>query len=167
MLITPQELELHRIVVSKAYAAGEIDYRGAEFKQAGPLEVGAAAELEGAEIRIRGRLKGGLEAVCARCLSPVAIPLERAFDLRYRRLETIAHDEEIEVPRDELEVGFYPGEGIVLADVIAEQVILAVPMKILCRPDCQGLCPGCGVNRNFETCRCALPHAESPFASLK
>lgn len=167
MLITSQELELHRIVVSKTYAAGEIDYRGVEFKQAGSLEVGAVAELEGAEIRIRGRLKCNLEAVCARCLSPVAIPLERAFDLRYRRLETIARDEEIEVPRDELEVVFYPGDGIVLADVIAEQVILAVPMKILCRPDCQGLCPVCGVNRNFEACHCALPHAESPFASLK
>jgi DUF177 domain-containing protein len=167
VLITPQELELHRIIVSRAYAAGEIDYRGAEFRQAGALEVGAVAELEGVEIRIRGRLKGDLEAICARCLIPVEIPLARDFDLRYRRLETIARSEEIEVPRDELEVGFYPGEGVVLADVIAEQVILAVPMKILCRPDCQGLCPVCGVNWNFETCHCAVPHGESPFASLK
>lgn len=167
MLITPQELELHRIIVSKTYAAKEIDYRGADFQQSGALKVGAVAELEGAEIRIRGHLAVGLEAVCARCLSRVEIPLARDFDLRYRRLETIARGEEIEVPRDELEVGFYPGEGVVLGDVIAEQVILAVPMKILCQPDCQGLCPGCGVNRNFETCHCALPHADSPFASLK
>jgi DUF177 domain-containing protein len=167
VLITPQELELHRIVVSKTYEAGDIDYRGADFRQAGALEVGAVAELEGAEIRIRGHLAGGLEAVCARCLSQVEVPVDRDFDLRYRRLATIARGEEIEVPRDELEVGFYRGEGVVLGDVIAEQVILAVPMKILCRPDCQGLCAVCGINRNFETCHCALPHADSPFASLK
>ena len=61
MLITPAELELHKIVVSTTYSAGEIDYRGAEFRQLGPLKVGAVAELEGSEIRVRGHLKGQLE----------------------------------------------------------------------------------------------------------
>ncbi len=167
MLITPQELELHRIVVSKTYAAGEIDYRGAEFRQVGPLKVGAAAELEGQEIRIRGHLEGRLEAACARCLGRAEILLDRDFDLQYRPLRSIAREEEIEIPRDELEVGFYSGEGIVLADVVAEQVILSVPMKIVCGPDCLGLCPVCGINRNSEACSCVTPRVDSPFASLK
>ena len=168
MLITPQELELQRIVVSKTYAVGEVDYRGAEFRQVGPLKVGAVAELEGQEIRIRGHLEGRLEATCARCLGRAEIPVNHDFDLRYRPLRRIAREEEIEIPRDELEVGFYAGEGIVLEDVVAEQVILSVPMKVVCGPDCQGLCPTCGANRNLEPCRCVTaPRAESPFASLK
>ena len=57
MLISLQELELHRIVVSKTYAPGALDYRGAEFRQVSPLTVNAVAELGGADIRIQGRLE--------------------------------------------------------------------------------------------------------------
>jgi uncharacterized protein len=167
VLITPQELELHRIVVSKTYAPGALDYRGAEFRQATPLIVNAVAELVGAEIRIRGRLETRLEAACDRCLGPVEIPVARDFDLVYRSVKTIAREEEIEIPEDELEVGFYHGEGIHLADVLTEQVILSLPMKIICRPECLGLCPTCGANRNREVCGCPPPEEASPFASLR
>lgn len=167
MFISLEELELHRVVVSKSYAPDALDYRGGDFRQRGPLKVDAVAELAGAEIRIRGRLSTRLEAICDRCLGPLEIPMERDFDLFYRPLSTIAREEEIEVPADELEVGFYSGNGIQLADVVTEQVILAVPMKVLCRADCRGLCPTCGVNRNLVECGCSGRREESPFASLK
>jgi uncharacterized protein len=167
VLITLQELELHRIVVSKTYAPGALDYRGAEFRQATPLTVNAVAELLGAEIRMRGRLETRLEAACDRCLGPVGIPVVRDFDLVYRSVKTIGREEEIEISEDELEVGFYHGEGITLADVLTEQVILSLPMKIICRPECLGLCPTCRVNRNREVCECPLPKEDSPFASLR
>lgn len=79
----------------------------------------------------------------------------------------MAREEEVEVPRDELEVGFYSGDGIALDDVVTEQVLLSAPMKVVCGPDCQGLCPLCGANRNIEPCHCAAPEISSPFASLK
>lgn len=166
MWITPEELELHPIVVSKTYATDQLDYHGAEFRQRAPLKVDAVAELEGAEIRIRGHLGTRLEATCDRCLGPVEIPVERDFDLFYRPLGSIAREEEIEVPTDELEVGFFSGNGIALADVVTEQVILAFPMKVVCRADCRGLCPVCRTNRNFKPCDCRVPEANSPFASL-
>ena len=167
VLITPAELELHKIVVSRTYLAGEIDYRGAEFRQLGPLKVGAVAELEGSEIRVRGHLEGKLEASCDRCLSRVEIQVDRDFDLFYRPIKDIARDEEIEIPYDELDVGFYAGEGIPLIDLVTEQMILSRPMKVVCRPDCRGFCPVCGVNLNLEGCQCATPQLDSPFASLK
>jgi uncharacterized protein len=167
VLITLQELELHRVVVSKAYAPGALDYHGAEFQQVGPLQVDALAEVVGSEIRIRGHLGTRLNASCNRCLGPVEIPVEHDFDLFYRPVKTIAREEEIEISEDELEVGFYSGDGIALADVVTEQVILALPMKVVCRPDCLGLCPTCGADRNCEACRCSEPREDSPFASLK
>jgi uncharacterized protein len=167
VLITPQELEIHRIVVSKSYDPGELDYRGVDFRQRVPLGVDATAELAGREIRIRGHLKTELGASCDRCLGPVEILVDRDFDLFYRPLSTIAREEEVEISRDELEVGFYSGEGVELDDALIEQVILSVPMKVVCRPDCQGLCPGCGANRNLEACHCRTSPIDSPFASLK
>jgi len=166
VLITPQELELHRIVVTRTYAPDALDYHGAEFRQLDPLQVNAVAELVGGEIRIRGIVETRIEATCDRCLGPVAIPVERAFDLIYRPVSTISREEEIEVPEGELDVGFYVGEGIQLADVITEQVILALPMKAICREDCRGLCPVCGADRNQEACQCPAPRSDSPFAAL-
>lgn len=167
MLITPQELELHRIVVSKSFAPGELDYHGAEFRQLAPLEVGAVAELAGAEIRIRGHLGTRLAATCDRCLGPVEIRVQRDFDVYYRPVASIAREDEVEIPREELDIGFYHGEGVELADLLTEQVILSVPMKVVCGPACRGLCPVCGVNRNLEECRCQPPEVESPFAALE
>ncbi len=66
-----------------------------------------------------------------------------------------------------MEIGFYSGDGIELADVATEQVILSVPMKVICGTECRGLCPVCRVNRNLTQCDCAPPQQDSPFASLK
>ena len=167
MRITLAELELHRVTASESYAPGLLDFHGAEFRQTAPLNLKATAELLGAEIRIQGNLTTRLEASCDRCLGSVEIPVSRDFDLFYRPLQTIAKEEEIEIPADEMEVGFYSGDGIELADVATEQVILAVPMKVICSGECRGLCPVCGANRNLTHCDCAPPQQDSPFASLK
>ena len=167
MLITEQELELHRIVVSKVYAPGILDFQGVEFQQAAPLHIEAVAELLASEIHIRGRLSTRLDACCDRCLAKIEMPVDHRFDLFYRPMATIAKEEEIEISEDELEVGFYPESGIPLDDVVMEQVILAYPMKVVCQPNCLGLCPTCGVNRNLEKCQCPSPTSESPFSSLK
>ena len=167
MRITLAELELHRVTASESYTPGSLDYHGAEFRQTTPLKLDASAELVGEEIRICGHLSTRLESSCDRCLGAVAIPVNCDFDLVYRPLRTIAKEEEIEVPADEMEVGFYSGDGIELADVAIEQVILSMPMKVVCGPECRGLCPVCGVNRNLTPCNCSAPHHDSPFASLK
>ena len=167
MRITVEELELHPIAVSKTYASGTLDFHGADFQQAAPVKVDVVAELMGSEIRIRGRVGTSLEACCDRCLVSVAIPVEQDFDLFYRPVSTIARAEEVELPEDELEVGFFSGDGIELADVVTEQVILSVPMKVVCQTDCRGLCPVCGANLNFEKCGCLPTQANSRFAILK
>jgi uncharacterized protein len=165
--ITLGELELHRIVVSKTYAPGFLDFHGVDFRQTAPLKVDAVAELVGFEVRIRGCLGTRLEASCDRCLGSVGIPVEKEFDLFYRPVSTIAREEEVELPEDELEVGFFSGDGIELADVVTEQVILSVPMKVVCQNECRGLCPFCGANLNIEKCDCLPTKENSPFTSLK
>lgn len=165
--ITLAELELHRVTRSETYEPGLLDYHEAEFRQTAPLKINVTAELVGDEIRIRGHLATGLETSCDRCLLPVEIPVSTDFDLFYRPMENVTAADEVEVAPAELEVGFFSGDGIELADVATEQVILFVPMKVVCGTECRGLCPVCGVNRNLTHCDCAPPHTDSPFASLQ
>ena len=48
-----------------------------------------------------------------------------------------------------------------------EQFYLALPMKPLCREDCRGLCPVCGINRNRETCSCQATWVDPRLEALK
>ena len=67
----------------------------------------------------------------------------------------------------EAEVGYYQGEGVLLEDVLREQVLLAAPLKAICREDCRGLCPHCGRNLNLEQCTCAEPIEDPRWEALK
>jgi uncharacterized protein len=58
------------------------------------------------------------------------------------------------------------GDEIDTAPLIAEQVLLALPMKPLCKAECAGLCPTCGVDRNVERCQCA-PATDTRWAGLE
>jgi uncharacterized protein len=164
--ITLEELKLHRIVVSKSYPAGEINYGEAEFRQSSALKIDVTAELAGAEIRIRGHVATTLDGHCDRCLCAVTIPVDQSFDIYYRPASSIAREEEIKLPDDELDVGFFEGDGIELAEIAKEQVILSLPMKNVCRDDCRGLCPVCRVNLNLEQCGCRPANGSSPFSQL-
>lgn len=161
MFLDVHELAVRKTRIRKTYAPGTLDFHSAEFRQVEPLDVRATAELVEGQIRIAGNLHTRLEMVCARCLETVVEEVGRDFDLYYRPTTAIPSGEETHLNLDETEIGFYEGDGLFLADVLAEQVNLALPMKIICRSDCRGLCPHCGVNLNHEECRCER-HANDP-----
>lgn len=166
MFLDVKELAVRKARIQKTYPVGTIDFHTGDFKQLEPLEVRATAELVEGQIRISGHLHTRLELVCSRCLEPVVEDLSRDFDLFYRPVSTIAKEEEVHLKLDDTEVGFFQGEGMFLADVLAEQVNLAIPMKVICRGDCRGLCPQCGVNLNSEECRCETHSTDPRLAPL-
>ena len=93
--------------------------------------------------------------------------VERKFDLLYRPLGVDAAREEMSITGAEAEVSYYQGEGLLLEDALREQVLLAVPLKAICREDCKGLCPHCGKNLNLETCSCSEPVEDPRWSALK
>src|SRR5712692_2561518 len=166
MFLDVKELALHKIRIRQSFAPGALDFHSKDFRQIEPLEVRATAELVDSEIRISGALHTRLELVCARCLESVLEEISRDFDLYYRPMATIAKEEEVHLRWADTEIAFFQGDGLFLADVLAEQVNLAVPMKAICRSDCRGLCPHCGANLNREDCRCETHTADARLAPL-
>lgn len=170
MFLDIKELAVRKIRVRKSYAPGTVDYHTGDFRQVEPLDVRATAELLEGQIRITGELHTQLEMICARCLEPVNEDVTREFDLFYRPLASMTKQEGERLKLDDTEIAFFEGEGLFLTDVLAEQVLLALPMKVICRSDCRGLCPECGVNLNNEECRCEVHVADArmvPLARLK
>ena len=170
MFLDVKELAVRKLRIRKTYAPGSIDFRSAEIKQIEPLEVMATAELLASQIRIEGNLETKIELVCARCLEPVVEEVSRTFDLFYAPVPKVEKPTIDQLKDDETEIGFYKGEGLFLADVLREQLLLALPLKVICQSDCRGLCPNCGANLNHEECRCethATDPRMAPLARLK
>jgi uncharacterized protein len=175
MFFEIKDLELHPIDFAEKIAPGVIDL-GSEYKQRTPIESSGRAQLVEEhhgkhqiikDIRIKGSLATSLELSCARCLEPIVQNLRRDFDLLYRPLGVDAGRDEMSVTDAEAEVSYYEGEGVAVEDVLREQVLLAAPVKVICREDCKGLCPHCGKNLNQEQCSCASEQEEPRWAALK
>lgn len=169
MFLDVKELAVRKLRIHKSYAPGSIDFHSAEIKQMEPLEVNATAELLEGQIRVEGSFETKMELVCARCLEPVAEEVSSTFDLFYAPLpkgaDLIKHRED-RLKDDDTDIGFYEGDGLFLADVLKEQVLLALPIKAICQSDCRGLCPNCGANLNHEECRCETHATDPRLASL-
>ncbi len=93
--------------------------------------------------------------------------IAREFELLYRPLGTDAGRDELSVTDAEAEIGYYQGDGILLEDVLREQVLLALPLKVTCRDDCKGLCPHCGTNLNEAQCSCAVVVEDPRWTALR
>jgi uncharacterized protein len=175
MLIEIKELELHPIDFEEEYRPGLLDL-GPDLRQSAPLHAAGRAQLieehhgkhqRIKDIRVSGELSTTLELACARCLEPVSQAVKRNFDLLYRPLGIDSGREEMSVTGAEAEISYYQGEGLLLEDAVLEQVLLAVPLKVICREDCKGLCPHCGANQNLDRCSCAEPIEDPRWAALK
>jgi len=115
---------------------------------------------------IKGSFTAVLDICCSRCLENTKLSIGSDFD--YTLIPAKAEmSGDLELRPEELEVSYYQGDFIDLAPVICEQIILQIPMKVLCREECKGLCPQCGANLNVASCNCSSKRADSRMAVLK
>jgi uncharacterized protein len=140
--------------LERRYEAADLIRKDDLFRIVSPVELVADVRKDGAQVRFAGRVKATLELECSRCLEPYGVPVDAAFDLLFLPAAEIDGEEEREVAEEDLGVSYYKNDVIDLGDVMREQFYLALPMKPLCQPDCRGLCPECGKNRNRESCSC-------------
>jgi uncharacterized protein len=92
-------------------------------------------------VLVSGTVTGRIEGECGRCLRPIS----ESLDVNIQELYAYEHSTTDETT-DEDEVGRLQGDLIDLEPVLRDAVVLALPNHPLCRPDCPGLCPECGVS---------------------
>jgi uncharacterized protein len=124
-------------------------------------------------VHVRGRLAARLGLQCGRCLEPFELPVDQDLDLFYlpHRPDATPDEEEegddVGLSDHDMVVAFYRGDQLDLGQMVREQFFLALPMKHLCRPDCAGLCPRCGINRNQGKCECVLEDTDPRLVPLR
>lgn len=94
-------------------------------------------------ILAEGDFTGSSLANCVRCLTDFDLKLSATFQELYSYEKHPTTEEGMVIPEDG-NIDFEP--------VLREYLLLAVPIKVLCMPDCKGLCITCGANLNLTTC---------------
>ena len=101
------------------------------------------------KLELKGEAKFSLLIPCDRCLKSVKYPFhlvfERELDLNLTAEERIAALEE---------QPYLQGYNLDVDQLVRDELLLNLPMKVLCAEDCKGICNRCGANLNYETCGC-------------
>jgi uncharacterized protein len=152
-------------IIERCETASGLDLE-AWCRPAGPLEVSLDVERRGEQLTFRGTaaLEGDQE--CARCACPFRFRLETEILLLAERRGTDSVADEAALEQDG-EILYHDGLELTLDAPIREALILEMPVTLLCRPDCKGLCPHCGQDLNEKTCSCAPSPGDSRWEALK
>ena len=132
------------------------------------LDGGVSYRLEltntGEGVLLRGRARGIGKTECARCLEEAAFDVEGDAEGFF-----ILNPSEKEIEQSDDEFTAVPKDGIVdLMPPVIAALIYEMPLIVLCKQDCAGLCQHCGVDLNVEPCECKRePSPDHPFAILK
>jgi uncharacterized protein len=129
----------------------------------GDVTVDATLEKSGRQLFLKAEVKATGEFTCDRCTVPFSLPLQAVYQTYY-----------VWDPKDadlmaETEVQVIPmGLPVIdLADDVRQTMVLAVPLKLLCSADCQGLCVRCGADLNKESCTCPPEGMDARWDTLR
>lgn len=131
-----------------------------------PVKASLHLEKRAEGVFVSGSFSITVGLFCSRCSDPVILPVEDAFEIYF----TPPHptlDENLELSPGELDVEFLEGDRIDLLALIKENILLSLPVQPLCREECRGLCPRCGVNLNEASCNCHKEEIDPRLALLK
>lgn len=108
-----------------------------------PMDVDLTLQSVSEGVFVQGRVKADAEGQCSRCLIDLEVPMdEQVAELIFYPERREALKDEGDDEADELPV--IEDDHIDLEPILRDALVLAMPFRPLCEPDCQGLCPDCG-----------------------
>jgi uncharacterized protein len=146
---------VRRVVSLRAPVSG---LTGPAASVRGPVELDGVLEGIREGLLLHGSLRFEITAECSRCLAPVAeavvVEVQEVFEERFA-----ADDDGETYPIDHDEIDLEP--------LVRDAVLPELPPVPLCRPDCLGLCPVCGENRNETACDCTVDELDPRWSALR
>src|SRR5678815_5723604 len=168
MRIELEHLEGSKGDFAHVYQPDELNPVDERVSLIAPAAVTGKVRLSGNEVFVNGHVETRAQVECDRCLKSVELPVSADFALEYiTGAEYESGSGAAELTEAELSVSVFDGEAIDVDEVVKEQILLAVPTRMLCREDCKGICPQCGADRNTGECSCVTNDVDPRWAALK
>ncbi len=109
-----------------------------------------------------------VELECSRCVEPFEYPVSIRFSEEFLPTVNVMTGTPVESAEDEA-LRIDEHHVLDLTEAVRQYILTEIPLKPVCRSDCQGLCPVCGneLIDGFCACQEEAPDANSPFAALQ
>jgi uncharacterized protein len=140
-----------------------------ELEPIRPLEGQVTLIRTSQGILAMGKLRTAIQVTCRRCLESCTMDVEFDLEEEFYPVVRIGEAPMDDVPEIDLDDALLIDEHHILdlRQVVRQGLWLAGPAEALCRPDCSGLCPRCGGNRNLGECRCEETAIDPRWAALQ
>ncbi len=161
LLINISKLSLGHHARSLEAQPGDV---GLDSRFTQPIRVEAALEKSTRQLYMRVRITTGALFTCDRCLGEFPREVTAGYAIVYVMGEQSA---ERPIGGEEIQMITPDTNVIDLGEDVRQFTLLALPQKSLCRDECEGLCPTCGVNKNRSSCSCHEEEVDPRWAALK
>ena len=101
-----------------------------------------------------------LEIPCARCLEPVSVPFMISVDEQFELPETP------DAVAEDSEEPYIDGYQLDVDALVRNELFVHMPLRVLCKEDCKGICKRCGTNLNLGTCDCDATELDPRMAAI-
>src|SRR6202165_2796153 len=152
---------------SRTYEPGELSLDDDEVGLLEPAEVSGRVRRDDKEVELSGELRAKIKTACDRCLQPVNLSIGAEFKERFVPAVSWRAEQQHELQEEDLNLAVFDGDAIELNDLVREEILLAMPGHVLCREECKGLCPTCGIDRKGGSCQCEDADGDSRWRKLK
>ena len=148
--------------VRGSFDAPDAELGGQVYHFDGPISFDIELTNTGAGVVATGTASATLLTSCVRCLCDTCVPVEaevEGFYVRPGHEDEFPEEQEVELIGDDSAIDLEPA--------VTASVIVELPFAPVHDPDCKGICPVCGADRNAGDCGCAPEGPSSPFDVLK
>ncbi len=120
------------------------------------LKIDLLAAYVAKMILIKGHWEAEIQGECSRCLEGCKYPMKESFYEEFKQLSLINEPSERDSGNapEAGELFVFRGDTLDLNEYFRQSFLMSQPLKILCRSQCKGLCPVCGINLNYQQCNC-------------
>jgi len=167
MRIELEKLEARRGDFAHVYQPDELNPIDERVTLVEPAAVTGKVNLAGNEVFVNGQIDTRVQVECDRCLQPVELAVNAVYQLEYISGSDYESIQAAELTEAEMLVSVFDGGAIDVDEIVKEQILLTVPTRLLCREDCKGICPECGIHRNTGECSCVTEEIDPRWAALK
>jgi uncharacterized protein len=140
---------------------------GPEARAVGELrgQVKLLRTLDG--VLLAGSLSLPVELSCCRCLEPFSIEVQASSEEEFRPAVDLSSGEPLPDAMEQPELLIDEQHLLDPTELIRQLILVGLPMRPVCSPECQGLCPLCGKSLNAGPCTCEDEWLDPRLAVLK
>ncbi len=170
-------VRMHIYLPEVKQKSGEaIDYRFeeelseifADFSEGGTLKMQVSVSCSADKVLLDGSFDAALEVVCSRCLESFEHHFKVDFTEAFSSLKELPPDSTPDsLAAETANMYTVAGDYLYLDEYIRQLIILAQEYSCLCKPDCRGICAGCGTDLNKSSCSCDLDSEAVDIRLLK